>query len=100
MSDELDGEPAVTTRRRIYPMSHEQEALWLDDLLWDGPSRHLEAWACRLTGQLETGALEWAISQIVARHEVLRTRLTEMGEEPVQIVTGPDPVRLWKLSCP
>lgn len=99
MSDEPDGEPAVTARPRIFPMSHEQEALWLDDLLWDGPSRFLEAWACRLTGQVDIGALEWAISQIVARHEVLRTRLTELDEEPVQIVTGPDPVRLEKLSC-
>jgi condensation domain-containing protein len=100
MSSELDGKPPMSARPRIYPMSHEQETLWLDDLLSEGPSRHLEAWACRLTGQLDTGALEWAISQIVARHEVLRTRLTERDEEPVQIVTGPDPVRMHRLSCP
>lgn len=100
MSGELDGKPAVSTRPRIYPMSHEQEALWLDDFLWGGPPRHLEAWACRLTGHLDTGALEWAISQIIARHEVLRTRLTERDEEPVQIVTDPYPVRMEKVSCP
>jgi hypothetical protein len=100
MSGELDGTPAVTGRPGIYPMSHEQEALWLEDLFWDGPSRYLEAWTCQLTGQLDIGALEWAISQIVARHEVLRTRLVELDEEPVQVVTGPDPVRLKKLSCP
>jgi hypothetical protein len=81
-------------------MSYQQEALWLDELLWDGPSRHLEAWACRLSGQLDTGALDWAVSQIVARHEVLRTRLTERDEEPVQIVDGPEPVRMERLSCP
>lgn len=99
MSGEPDGKPAATARPRIYPMSHEQEALWLEDLFSDGPSRYLEAWTCRLTGQLDIDTLEWAISQIVARHEVLRTRLTELDEEPVQIVTGPDPVRLNKLSC-
>jgi hypothetical protein len=81
-------------------MSYEQEALWIDDLVWHGPSRHLEAWACRLTGQLDTDALEWAVDQVIARHEVLRTRLTERDDEPVQIVTGPDPVRMEKASCP
>ncbi|MET8233613.1 condensation domain-containing protein [Micromonospora sp. NPDC005298] len=93
------GEPAVSARPRIYPMSREQEALWLDDLLWDGPSRYLEGWACRFTGQLDIGALEWALGQIISRHEVLRTRLTELDEEPVQIVTDPGPVRMKQLSC-
>jgi hypothetical protein len=100
MSGELGGRPAESARPEIYPMTREQEALWLDDFVWDGPSRHLEAWACRLTGQLDTGALEWAVSQVISRHEVLRTRLTERDEEPVQIVTAPRPVRMEQLSCP
>jgi len=100
MSSELDGVPAVSTRPRIYPMTREQEALWLDDLVWDGPSRYLEAWANRLTGQLDIGALEWAISQVIVRHEVLRSRLTERDGEPVQIVTAPGPVQIRQLSCP
>ncbi|MFF5056760.1 condensation domain-containing protein [Micromonospora sp. NPDC000663] len=100
MSGELDANPGAGTRSRIFPMSHEQQGLWIDDALWDGSSRHVEAWVCRITGRLDVDALEWALSQIVARHEVLRTRLTEWNEEPVQMVTGPDPVRLEKLSCP
>jgi hypothetical protein len=99
MSSELDGMPAMSARPRIYPMSCEQEALWLDDLVSDGPSRHLESWASRLIGQLDIGALEWAISQVVARHEVLHSRLTEKDGEPVQIVTAPGPVQLEQLSC-
>jgi hypothetical protein len=80
-------------------MSCEQEALWLDDLVSDGPSRYLESWASRLAGQLDIGALEWAISQVIARHEVLRSRLTERDGEPVQIVAAPGPVHLEQLSC-
>jgi hypothetical protein len=99
MTSELDGVPAVSTRPRIYPMSCEQEALWLDDLVSDGPSRYLESWAGQLTGQLDIGGLEWAISQVIARHEVLRSRLTERAGEPVQIVTAPGPVQLEQLSC-
>lgn len=99
MSSELDGRPGASTRPRIYPMSCEQESLWLDDLVCDGPSRYLESWASRLTGQLDAGAVEWAISQVIARHEVLRSRLTERDGEPVQIVTAPGPVPMAQLSC-
>lgn len=96
----MDGVPAVSTRPRIYPMSCEQEALWLDDLVSDGPSRYLESWASRLTGQLDIGAIEWAISQVIARHEVLRSRLAESDGEPVQIVNSPCPVPLEQVACP
>ncbi|MEU4217012.1 condensation domain-containing protein [Actinoplanes sp. NPDC026623] len=81
-------------------MSREQESLWLDDLIWDGQSIYLESWACRITGSLDVAALEWTIGQIVSRHEVLRTRLTERAGEPVQIVAAPASVRLAQLSCP
>ncbi|NEA33601.1 hypothetical protein G3I17_18290 [Streptomyces sp. SID13031] len=80
-------------------MSREQETVWLDDLIFDGASRYLEAWASRLTGRLDIGALEWAISQVIARHEVLRSRLTESDGEPVQIVTAAGRVQLAQLSC-
>lgn len=94
------GMAGVSTRPLIYPMSCEQEGLWLDDLVSDGPSRYLESWATQLTGQLDIDALEWAISQVIARHEVLRSRLADRDGEPVQIVTAPAPVRLKRLSCP
>ncbi|MET8232725.1 condensation domain-containing protein [Micromonospora sp. NPDC005298] len=80
-------------------MSREQEALWLDDLFCDGQSMYGESWACRVTGNLDVDAVEWAIGQIVARHEVLRTRLTERAGEPVQIVGATESVRLAQLSC-
>jgi hypothetical protein len=100
MSSELAGVAAVSTGPRIYPMSCEQEALWLDDLVSDGPSRYLESWSSRLTGHLDIGALEWAISQVIARHEVLRSQLAERDGEPVQIVTPAAPVHLKQVCCP
>ncbi len=100
MSNEPHGAPAVSARPRIFPMTREQEALWLDDLVWDAPSRNVESWGCRLTGPLDIGALEWAFTQVVARHEVLHSRMTEWDEEPVQIVTDPGPVRMRQVSCP
>jgi hypothetical protein len=94
------GPVAVTTRPRTFPMSREQESLWLDDMVSDGPSRYLEHWACTLSGRLDVEALEWALGQVVERHEVLRTRFTEIGGDPVQVVTDPTPVRLARLTCP
>lgn len=81
-------------------MSREQEALWLDDLMCDGQSMYGESLAYRLTGDLDVATLEWAIGQIISRHEVLRTRLTERAGEPVQIVGAAASVRLAQLSCP
>src|SRR5690242_8662911 len=89
----------VSTRPRVFPMNFEQESMWLDDFINDGESRHLEAWAVKLTGRLDVDALEWAISQVVARHEVLRSRLTELDGRLVQIVTDPGPVQLTQVSC-
>ena len=93
------GSTAVGSRPRSYPMSREQEALWVDDQVSDGPSRYLEHWACTLAGPLDVSALEWALGQVIERHEVLRSRLTEVAGEPVQIVTDPVPVRLARLAC-
>lgn len=84
---------------RTYPMSYEQEGLWLDDLVVDGPSRYLEHLAYRLSGPLDVEALEWALGQVLERHEVLRSRLTEVQGKPVQIVTEPGPVRLTRHHC-
>jgi Condensation domain len=95
----MSGEPRAGAQPRLYPMSREQESQWLDDLVAEGPSRYLESWACRLTGQLDIGAVEWAISQIVARHEVLRSRLTERSGELVQVVTDSRPVPVTQVSC-
>lgn len=89
----------VGARPRVFPLNFEQESMWLDDFINDGESRHLEAWGVRLTGRLDIDALEWAISQVVARHEVLRSRLIEMDGTPAQVVTDPAPVHLERLPC-
>jgi hypothetical protein len=83
----------------VYPMTREQESQWLDDWMCDGPSRFLESWAYRLTGQLDIAAVEWAIGQVVARHEVLRSRLVVRDGELVQVVTPPGPVPLAQVTC-
>jgi hypothetical protein len=82
-----------------YPMTYEQESLWLDDHLRGEQSRYLESWACRLAGPLDVAAVEWAISQVVARHQVLRSRLTMLDEGLAQVVNPVSPVPLEILPC-
>ncbi|MFG1989877.1 amino acid adenylation domain-containing protein [Actinoplanes sp. NPDC048988] len=77
-----------------HPMSFSQESIWLNDQFRDGPSRYQESWAYRLTGRIDTAALEAALTEIVRRHEVLRSRLDLHEGAPRQTVLPARPVRL------
>ena len=84
---------------KVYPMTYEQEGMWLDDHLDDEPSRYLESWVYRLSGPLDLGAVEWALAVIVDRHEVLRSRLVFDSDQLVQIVQPENDTRLLRRPC-
>ncbi|WP_336053090.1 non-ribosomal peptide synthetase [Streptomyces sp. CA2R101] len=78
-----------------YPMSAEQESIWLNDQFQDGTSRYLESWTYRLRGaRVVPAAVQAALDGIVARHEALRSRLHLVDGEPRQTVLPPGPVEL------
>ncbi|WP_326564306.1 amino acid adenylation domain-containing protein [Micromonospora peucetia] len=83
-----------------HPMSFEQESIWLNDQFREGRSLYLESWAYRLRGRLDIAALEAAVSEIVRRHEGLRSRLHLVGDRPVQTVSPARPVRLIRRPVP
>lgn len=87
------------TEVKVYPMTYEQEGMWLDDHLDDEPSRYLESWAYRLSGPLDLDAAEWALARIVDRHEVLRSRLVLDEDRLVQIVLPEHDTRLLRRRC-
>ncbi|MFD3522930.1 amino acid adenylation domain-containing protein [Streptomyces sp. NPDC058653] len=74
---------------RTYPMSFEQESIWLNDQYQQGTSRYLESWVHRLRGPLDIVAVSAALTGIVARHEALRSRLVLVDGVPRQIVVPP-----------
>ncbi len=87
--------PALTKQRRstVLPLSFAQERLWFLDQLGQGGA-YLIPLAMRLTGQLNVTALAAALSEIVRRHEALRTRFEIRDEVGVQVVDPPLAVKL------
>ncbi|WP_208921565.1 non-ribosomal peptide synthetase [Streptomyces capitiformicae] len=76
------------------PLSFAQQRLWFVEQ-FTGPSP-LYTIACtvRLTGRLDTAALEGALGRVVARHEALRTTFRMADGSPEQVVHVPARVAL------
>ncbi len=80
--------------RGALPLSFAQERLWVIDRMEPGSAAYNIPAALRLSGRLDVAALEHALSEVVRRHEALRTTLAERGGRPVQVVHPAAPVVL------
>ncbi|HET7460394.1 MAG TPA: amino acid adenylation domain-containing protein [Longimicrobium sp.] len=79
--------PVVPTERTgALPLSFAQERLWFLDRLEPGSATYNIPTALRLTGALDEPALERSLSEIVRRHEALRTVFGEVDGSPVQVI--------------
>ncbi|MFE5705856.1 amino acid adenylation domain-containing protein [Rhodococcus koreensis] len=79
---ELRAEP----RPARIPLSLAQTRMWfLNQFDTSSPAYNI-VMAFRLTGALDLDALRAAVSDVVRRHETLRTRFPMAGEEPVQVI--------------
>ncbi|HEX8690813.1 MAG TPA: amino acid adenylation domain-containing protein, partial [Longimicrobium sp.] len=92
----LDAPPIVPVPRDLeLPLSFAQQRLWFIDRLQPGSAAYNIPVALRLRGELDAAALAWALTEVVRRHEVLRTTFGVGADgEPVQVVHAPAPVRL------
>jgi alpha-ketoglutarate-dependent taurine dioxygenase len=70
----------------VLPLSFAQQRLWFLDQLTPGSTMYNISSAARLTGQLNRRALEQALSEIVRRHEVLRTTFPTIDGQPIQVI--------------
>ncbi len=70
----------------VFPVTFAQQRLWFLDQLQPDSASYNVAWSIQIKGQLEVQALERSLSEIVRRHETLRTVFAEENGEPVQMV--------------
>ncbi len=86
-----------TERRRVVPVGRDgalvctfqQEGLWFEQQLNPLSAAYHIAFALRLTGPLDIPALQRALHALVVRHEALRTRFTDHGGLPRQVIDPP-----------
>ncbi|MEU0064162.1 condensation domain-containing protein [Streptomyces albidoflavus] len=92
--------PALPRDGSPLPVSTAQRRLWMLGELGQGGAEYNSAAALRLTGPLDTGALGAALTDLTARHEVLRTTFAADGAEPVQRAAAPGPLPLRVIGLP
>src|SRR5690348_16783020 len=73
----------------VFPLSFAQQRLWLLDQLNPGSAVYNLPTTLSFKAELDLTSLSRAFSELVRRHEVLRTRFTTMDGEPVQIILPP-----------
>jgi amino acid adenylation domain-containing protein/FkbM family methyltransferase len=76
------------------PLSFAQQRLWFLDQLEPDHAIYNVVIAVEIEGQLNVSALKDAISELVRRHDSLRTAFASQGLEQVQVISAPSPVEI------
>ncbi|MFG2984870.1 non-ribosomal peptide synthase/polyketide synthase [Streptomyces sp. NPDC048258] len=92
-------ELVAVTRPDVLPASPAQQRLWFLDQ-FEGPSTTYNLpVGYRLKGSVDAEALELALGDVVARHEILRTVFREDQGRAVQLILPAGPVVLHRVAC-
>ena len=81
-------------RDEVLPLSFAQQRLWFIEQLEPESATYNVPASLRLTGALDSDALQRTLSEVVRRHEVLRTTFVNYGGEPRQQITAEAQVAL------
>ncbi len=82
------------------PLSYFQERVWRYCQTAADPLQFITSTRRRLKGRLDVEAFERAMTEIVRRHEVLRTTFSRHGDHPVQTVGPARPMRVPVVRVP
>ena len=85
---------AVASRTEQPPLSSAQLRHWFLQQVEPASPAYNICDTLRLTGPLDLAALERALSAVIERHEILRTRFPAVGGDPVQVICPPEPFSL------
>ncbi|HEX3253018.1 MAG TPA: amino acid adenylation domain-containing protein, partial [Pyrinomonadaceae bacterium] len=76
------------------PLSFEQERIWFLDQLTENNISYYVPRALRIKGDFSVEVLERTFTELVRRHEILRTGFRDVDGRPVQIITPPQPFKV------
>ncbi len=86
--------PEMAGESFAFPPSFAQQRLWFLDQLAPGNAFYNIPASFRFAFALNVGVLELSLTEMVRRHESLRTRFVAVNGAPVQKVEAPAPVNL------
>jgi len=78
----------------LLPVSFAQHRFWFLQQLEPESAAYNVPVAMRFKGQLDIGALEQTFTEIIRRHEALRTAFPESNGQPFQLIHDPAPLTL------
>ncbi|NRD48556.1 non-ribosomal peptide synthase/polyketide synthase, partial [Corallococcus exiguus] len=81
-------------RTEALPLSFAQQRLWFMDQLAPGSTLYNVPSVLRLEGELHLEALRHSLTELVRRHEALRTSFSEIQGQPFQRIASPTDVPL------
>jgi amino acid adenylation domain-containing protein len=89
------------SRSQPLPLSFMQQRLWFLDQLQPGTSAYTMPLILRVCGPLQYEIVERSLSEIVRRHESLRTTFASIDGEPVQVIHPalPCPVKRQRIAA-
>ena len=76
----------VQRNDKALPLSFPQQRLWFLDQLYQGSPEYNMPMAVKVVGHFDVNIAQQAISQIITRHEILRTRYCSVAGTPSQII--------------
>ncbi|HKT03200.1 MAG TPA: amino acid adenylation domain-containing protein, partial [Rugosimonospora sp.] len=89
-----DAIPRLPRDGRPLPLSAGQRRLWYLEQLEPGRAEWVSPLLLRVPAQRSGAEVRRALAALVARHEILRTRYSDVDGEPVAVLAEPGPVEL------
>jgi aspartate racemase len=90
----------LASRSQDLPLSFIQESLWLREQMEETSAAYNLSAAVRLSGRLDTAALNRSIADLVRRHEILRTVFPTTNGLPRQVIKTAFEAGLKMTSVP
>jgi len=80
--------PQIPRNGNSFPLSYSQERIYFLETLEPGSAIYNIPFGYKVDGNMDIGCLEKALSQLVKRHESLRTSFSFLEGQPVQVISN------------